>query len=231
MVLLLRITTLPARPEAMIVTTQPMRALSWSESICVRSGDAGCSEYRSTAVVRPQHGPEVRRREGVHFALGLVPVGYADSAVCYIENGGAVGRSRRHFRSTVRYSGSGLRARRFFETCFVLPQPDGKQRTYGSLVETHPVKDRRYTTALKLIPRAGDLNGADDVFDRVPAAVIDDNAAICRTPSSADGNNNNNNNNNLIVSRDKGKAPKGLDDCRGTTTFRSQLVVNGGPRE
>lgn len=195
---------------------------SWSESISVASTDAGRCRYRRSASVsclRPGR-PEVRRREGVRLGLAPTPSAFAESVLCYV--GGAIGTSassssRRH-RSTVKYQGVGLRARRYSETCFVLPTSSVRHLSH---VEAHPFVDasrRWYTAALKLVPRHNSVPES-------PASPASADWSSLRhsvtSPWAADDNNNQGANEMRRCHCQSEKVAG--DKC---TTFRSRVVVH-----
>lgn len=200
---------------------QQQQRMSWSESISVASTDAGGYCYRRSASVSSvQPGrPDVRCREGIRLGLSLTPSAFAESVLCYV---GATGTSpgsssssssgRRH-KSTVKYDGLGLTARRYFETWFILPTSSVKHLSH---VEALPLGDsarRWYTAALKLVPRHNSVPES-------PSTPVGSSLRHSTTSWAADDNNNRGGG-NVIRSRGSERI---TDD--NSVSFRSRVVVH-----
>lgn len=202
--------------------------MSWSESISVAStGGDGYSYRRSASVNSVQPGrTDVRRREGVRLGLSLSPSAFAESVLCYV--GTSAGSSscssssrRRRHKSTVKYDGVGLTARRYFETWFILPTSSVRHLSH---LEAQPLGDsarRWYTAALKLVPR----------HDSVPESppVSPDGSSFRQSVTSswaADDNNNRDVGGNVIRSRGSERITGDNSVC-----FRSRVVVQVEPEE
>lgn len=192
--------------------------MSWSESICLASTDAGGYCYRRSASVSSvQPGrPDVRRRQGVRLGLSLTPTAFGESVLCYVGAAAtsASSSSRRHHKSTVKYDGVGLTARRFFETCFILPTSPVRHLSH---LEARPLGDsarRWYTAALKLVPSQ---NG-------VPESPASPDVSSLRhtVTSSSDADDNNNRGGGNVI---RNGGPERIADDN-SASFRSRLVVH-----
>lgn len=196
-------------------TASAMEPESWSETISLASVDPHHHVRRLTSVSLPLQPQDhvIRRRDGVHFGSKPIPSEFAESAVCYVTNGGS-SSSRRHYRSTVRYCGArGLRPVRFYETCFLIPRSlDEDDVTFTSLVESQPAAAHRwYSSALKLVPRKQSTSSTSS-SSSFPA----ENSAGFVAENSTEMWNSN------CVSRDENE--------NKVASFRSQLVVTSGQR-
>jgi len=77
------------------------------------------------------------RRGGIPTFDAGIPVLIPNWCLSVVIGTSASSSSRRH-RSTVKYQGVGLRARRYSETCFVLPTSSVRHLSH---VEAHPFVD------------------------------------------------------------------------------------------
>lgn len=209
-----------------VIWPQQQQRMSWSESICLASTDAGGYCYRraaSVSSVQPGR-PDVRRREGVRLGLSLTPTAFGESVMCYVGAAGTDAASsssigRRHHKSTVKYDGVGLTARRYFETWFILPTSSVKHLSH---LEAHPLGDtarRWYTAALKLVP------GHSSVPES-PASP-DESSPRHTVTSSWDADDNNNRGGGNVI-RNGGPERIAGDD---SVSFRSRVVVHVEPDE
>lgn len=197
----------------------PQQRMSWSESISVGSTEADRCRYRRSASVSClQPGRlDLRRREGVYLALALTPTAFAESVFCYVgdtETSSSSSSSRRHHKSTVKYNGVGLKARRYFETCFVLPTSSVRHLSH---FEAHPLADtsrRWYTAALKLVPRHNSVSESPTSPGSADRSSVSDD-------------NNNPAGGNIIRSRHSEQ----ITGDNNSTSFRSRLVVHVQPIE